>query len=218
MERRRFKQTQSLEERLAEEAKRLRAEAKLLPPGAACDELIRRARQDRLSDERMAAISGPTPSGLACNVARQGAVRHDAPPKRARGTRDADSGVPPPTAANGMGRRRDRNNPGRHGAAGAKAPRDRRVRPPQLAASFFKRQLVCGLLAPLRHAAYPENVRLPGVDRKSPRSGQAFCSRAACDRHLESAQYGNPASRADRVRPPQLSARRHLWPAQCRTR
>jgi hypothetical protein len=45
MERRRFKQTQSLEERLAEEAKRLRAEAKLLPPGAARDELIRRARQ-----------------------------------------------------------------------------------------------------------------------------------------------------------------------------
>ena len=43
MERRRFKQTQSLEERLAKEAKRLRAEAKLLPPGAARDELIRRA-------------------------------------------------------------------------------------------------------------------------------------------------------------------------------
>ena len=45
MQRRRFKQTQSLEERLAEEAKRLRAEAKLLPPGAALDQLIRRARQ-----------------------------------------------------------------------------------------------------------------------------------------------------------------------------
>ena len=45
MERRRFKQTQSLEERLAEDAKRLRAEAKLLPPGTARDELIRRARQ-----------------------------------------------------------------------------------------------------------------------------------------------------------------------------
>jgi hypothetical protein len=45
MERRRFKQTQSLEERLSEEAKRLRAEAKLLPPGAARDEMIRRARQ-----------------------------------------------------------------------------------------------------------------------------------------------------------------------------
>ena len=30
--RRRFKQTLSLEERLSEEAKRLRAEAKLLPP------------------------------------------------------------------------------------------------------------------------------------------------------------------------------------------
>jgi hypothetical protein len=45
MERRRFNQTQSLEERLAEEAKRLRAEAKLLPPGARRDETIRRARQ-----------------------------------------------------------------------------------------------------------------------------------------------------------------------------
>jgi hypothetical protein len=45
MERRRFKQTQSLEERLTEEAKRLRDEAKLLRPGAVRDELIRRARQ-----------------------------------------------------------------------------------------------------------------------------------------------------------------------------
>jgi hypothetical protein len=45
MERRRFVQTQSLEERLAEEANRLRAEAKLLPPRAVRDELIRRARQ-----------------------------------------------------------------------------------------------------------------------------------------------------------------------------
>lgn len=42
--RRRFKQTRSLEERLAEEAKRLRAEAKLLPPGAERDEMIRKAR------------------------------------------------------------------------------------------------------------------------------------------------------------------------------
>ena len=45
MERRRFNQTQSLEERLAEEANRLRAEAKLLPPGATRDETIRRARE-----------------------------------------------------------------------------------------------------------------------------------------------------------------------------
>ena len=43
--RRRFNQTQSLEERLSEEAKRLREEAKLLGPGAVRDELIRRARQ-----------------------------------------------------------------------------------------------------------------------------------------------------------------------------
>ena len=45
MQRRRFKQTQSLEVRLAEEAKRLRREAKLLPPGAKRDEMIRKARQ-----------------------------------------------------------------------------------------------------------------------------------------------------------------------------
>jgi hypothetical protein len=45
MQRRRFKQTKSLEERLSEEAKRLRAEAKLLPPGAVREGLIRRARQ-----------------------------------------------------------------------------------------------------------------------------------------------------------------------------
>jgi hypothetical protein len=43
--RRRFTQTQSFEIRLAEEAERLRAEAKLLPPGAKRDEMIRKARQ-----------------------------------------------------------------------------------------------------------------------------------------------------------------------------
>jgi hypothetical protein len=45
MQRRRFKQIQSLEERLAEEAKRLREEAKLFPPGAVRDELVRKARR-----------------------------------------------------------------------------------------------------------------------------------------------------------------------------
>ena len=45
MLRRRFKQTQSLEERLSEEAKRLRDEAKSLPPGALREALLRKARQ-----------------------------------------------------------------------------------------------------------------------------------------------------------------------------
>jgi hypothetical protein len=45
MLRRRFKQTVSLEERLSEEAKRLREEAKLLPPGPQREALLRRARQ-----------------------------------------------------------------------------------------------------------------------------------------------------------------------------
>jgi hypothetical protein len=45
MLRRRFQQTVSLEERLSEEAKRLREEAKSLPPGPGRDILIRKARQ-----------------------------------------------------------------------------------------------------------------------------------------------------------------------------
>jgi hypothetical protein len=45
MMRRRLKQTLSLEERLAEEAKRLREEAKLLPPGPQRETLLRKARQ-----------------------------------------------------------------------------------------------------------------------------------------------------------------------------
>jgi hypothetical protein len=45
MLRRRFKQSVSLEERLSSEAKRLREKAKTLPPGAARNELMRKARQ-----------------------------------------------------------------------------------------------------------------------------------------------------------------------------
>lgn len=45
MQRRRFKPIDTLEERLAQEAKRLRDEAKLLRPGAARDDLVRKARQ-----------------------------------------------------------------------------------------------------------------------------------------------------------------------------
>jgi hypothetical protein len=44
-QRRRFKQSLCLEERLAEEAKRLREEARLLPNGALREEILRKARQ-----------------------------------------------------------------------------------------------------------------------------------------------------------------------------
>ncbi|WP_312015842.1 hypothetical protein [Bradyrhizobium liaoningense] len=44
-ERRRVKQVRSLEERLAEEARRLREEAELLPHGPVRDATLRRARQ-----------------------------------------------------------------------------------------------------------------------------------------------------------------------------
>jgi len=43
--RRRFKQTVSLEDRLAEEARRLREEAELLPHGPVRDAALRKARQ-----------------------------------------------------------------------------------------------------------------------------------------------------------------------------
>lgn len=45
MERRRFKQTTTLDERLGEQAKRLRKEAQGTPPGVERDKLIRQARQ-----------------------------------------------------------------------------------------------------------------------------------------------------------------------------
>jgi hypothetical protein len=45
MQRRIFKQTAPLDQRLTEEAERLRKEARGTPPGVARDELIRRARQ-----------------------------------------------------------------------------------------------------------------------------------------------------------------------------
>jgi hypothetical protein len=45
MQRRRFKQMVSLEERLAEEATRLREKAKSLPPGIAREQTLRKARQ-----------------------------------------------------------------------------------------------------------------------------------------------------------------------------
>jgi hypothetical protein len=44
-QRRRVKQIQSLEERLADEAKRLREEAELLPSGPSREAVLRRARQ-----------------------------------------------------------------------------------------------------------------------------------------------------------------------------
>jgi hypothetical protein len=59
MMRRRFKQTQSLEERLSEEAKRLREEAKLLPAGAAREALLRKARQAETGSHMSEWLSSP---------------------------------------------------------------------------------------------------------------------------------------------------------------
>jgi hypothetical protein len=59
MLRRRFKQALSPEERLAEEAKRLREEAKSLPPGAEREALLRKARQAETGSHMSEWLSSP---------------------------------------------------------------------------------------------------------------------------------------------------------------
>lgn len=68
MQRRRIKQVQSLEERLEEEAKRLREQAKLLPPGTLRETLLRKARQAETGSHisewlRSSELQPPTKSG-----------------------------------------------------------------------------------------------------------------------------------------------------------
>lgn len=59
MQRRRFKQSEALGARLADEAKRLRAEAKLLPPGADREKLMRKARQAETGSDITAWLTSP---------------------------------------------------------------------------------------------------------------------------------------------------------------
>ena len=59
MQRIRFKQTQSLEVRLAEQAKLLREKARLLPPGAAREDLLRRARQAEMGSQMSVWLKSP---------------------------------------------------------------------------------------------------------------------------------------------------------------
>ena len=59
MLRRRFKQPLSLEERLSEEAKRLRVEAKSRPHGAAREALLRKARQCETGSHMSEWLSSP---------------------------------------------------------------------------------------------------------------------------------------------------------------
>ena len=56
-QRSRFKQSLSLEERFAEEAKLLRDEAKLLPQGAAREAVIRKAEREEAASRWVAALA-----------------------------------------------------------------------------------------------------------------------------------------------------------------
>jgi hypothetical protein len=62
MERRRVKHETSFEERLAEQARRLREQAKPLPPGKERDALMRRARQAEITSHINEWLTSP---GLA---------------------------------------------------------------------------------------------------------------------------------------------------------
>jgi predicted RNase H-related nuclease YkuK (DUF458 family) len=57
--RRRFKQITSLEQRLAEEAQRLREQAKKLPPGPDQERLLRKAREDEMVAQMTDWITSP---------------------------------------------------------------------------------------------------------------------------------------------------------------
>jgi hypothetical protein len=57
--RRRIKQILTLEERLAEEAKRLREETKKLPPGPSREDLLRKAREDEIVARMAEWITSP---------------------------------------------------------------------------------------------------------------------------------------------------------------
>ncbi|MCP1767238.1 MULTISPECIES: hypothetical protein [Bradyrhizobium] len=57
--RRRFTQTVSLEERLAEEAKRLREAARSLPPGPLREDTLRKARQAEIGSHMSQWLRSP---------------------------------------------------------------------------------------------------------------------------------------------------------------
>ena len=57
--RRRFKQTLTLEQRLAQEAQRLREQAKALPPGPRQERLLQKARQDEMVAHMAEWIASP---------------------------------------------------------------------------------------------------------------------------------------------------------------
>ncbi|MDA9510519.1 hypothetical protein XI09_38890 [Bradyrhizobium sp. CCBAU 11386] len=59
MERRRFKQSQTLKQRLVNEISRLRDEARSLPPGRRREMLLRRVRQDETTIQIEAWLSSP---------------------------------------------------------------------------------------------------------------------------------------------------------------
>jgi hypothetical protein len=59
IKRRRFKQTQPLEERLAQNVAQLREQAEMLPPSRARDEVVRRIRQNEAASHLCEVLRSP---------------------------------------------------------------------------------------------------------------------------------------------------------------
>ncbi|QHO75995.1 hypothetical protein ACH79_28680 [Bradyrhizobium sp. CCBAU 051011] len=59
IKRNRFKQTQTLEDRLEAEAARLRAQAKLIPPGVERQRILRKARQAIIASRMSEWLTSP---------------------------------------------------------------------------------------------------------------------------------------------------------------
>ena len=59
LKRRRFKQTKTLDQRLADEVARLRDQARVLPPGHGREMLLRKARQDEAAIQIEAWLRSP---------------------------------------------------------------------------------------------------------------------------------------------------------------
>ena len=57
--RRHFKQTVTLQERLAEDTEQLREQAKLLPPGNALDQVLKRIRQNETAAHITELLNSP---------------------------------------------------------------------------------------------------------------------------------------------------------------
>ena len=85
IKRRRFKQTQSLEERLARDTAHLREQAKMLPPGRVRENVMHRIRQNEAASHFCELLHSPGLSSPAAPTPRSPRSRPPPPSSRVLG-------------------------------------------------------------------------------------------------------------------------------------